>query len=124
MTDADPYDVLGVQADATHQEIRSAYRRLAVTHHPDHDTDHGPSDRMMQINHAWSVLGDPVRRAEHDRTLGGRATFIASPASATRSIVTAHTLRHIRGLLVTAILGLSVIIALFVLIAMSQSGAR
>ena len=63
------YDVLGVTARATLGEVRAAYRRAARDHHPDAG---GDAQRMSDLNAAWHVLGDPVRRAAYDRQLAGR----------------------------------------------------
>ena len=59
----DLYAVLGVDRDADERSIRDAYRRLARVHHPDAG---GEQDRMMILNKAWHVLGDPQRRAAYD----------------------------------------------------------
>ena len=59
----DPYEVLQVDRGASHDVIRSAYRALARTHHPDFG---GDSRVMVAINGAWAVLGDPARRAAFD----------------------------------------------------------
>jgi hypothetical protein len=45
-------------------EIRAAYHRLARVHHP--DAEGGNAARMADLNHAWFVLSDPVRRHEYD----------------------------------------------------------
>lgn len=62
------YDLLGVDAAATTEEIQRAYRRLARRHHPDVAPE---SDRaaMAEINGAWAVLGDPARRRIYDAGL-------------------------------------------------------
>jgi curved DNA-binding protein CbpA len=61
------YDILGVDVTATPEEVRTAYRLAARDHHPDAGGDAG---RMQEVNAAWHVLGDPVRRAAYDRELG------------------------------------------------------
>jgi curved DNA-binding protein CbpA len=61
------YDVLGVDVTASPDEVRAAYRLAARDHHPDAGGDAG---RMQEVNAAWHVLGDPVRRAAYDRELG------------------------------------------------------
>jgi curved DNA-binding protein CbpA len=58
-----------VRHDATAAELRLAYRRLALDAHPDRQVDGAPADVMAAINEAWTVLGNPARRAEYDRTL-------------------------------------------------------
>ena len=70
------YELLGLPADASQDEIRAAYRALARRHHPDtqHDVDPATADRsrhtMAALNAAWAVLGDPVRREAYDTGLG------------------------------------------------------
>jgi curved DNA-binding protein CbpA len=62
----DPYVVLGVPRTATQAEIKAAHRRKSKAHHPDR---HGGNDELMsQVNVANSVLSDPEKRAEYDRT--------------------------------------------------------
>jgi hypothetical protein len=63
------YDVLGVAADASAEEIQRAYRILALRHHPDVAPE-ADQTVMAAINGAWSVLGDPVRRRTYDAGLG------------------------------------------------------
>ncbi|MDO8362534.1 MAG: J domain-containing protein [Actinomycetota bacterium] len=72
------YDLLGVAPQAPADEIRQAYRRQARAHHPDRHGD-GRADRMAEINHAWSVLGDPARRREYDRSLPAAESFGTEP---------------------------------------------
>ncbi|MEA2826529.1 MAG: hypothetical protein QOG43_968 [Actinomycetota bacterium] len=69
------YDLLGLPADASQDEIRAAYRALARRHHPDtqYDVDAATADRSRQtmaaLNAAWAVLGDPKRRRAYDTEL-------------------------------------------------------
>ncbi|CAB4287803.1 unnamed protein product [Prunus armeniaca] len=64
------YEILGIPAVATCQEIKSAYRRLARVCHPDvaaierKDTS---ADEFMKIHAAYSTLSDPEKRADYDR---------------------------------------------------------
>jgi curved DNA-binding protein CbpA len=62
----DLYEVLQVHRRAEPEVIRAAYRTLARKYHPDHG---GNARRMIELNDAWDVLGDPLRRAEYDATL-------------------------------------------------------
>ena len=55
------YSVLGVKADATRDEIRRAYRRLAKAHHPDVSGDPDSAARFREVNEAYRVLTDPER---------------------------------------------------------------
>ncbi|HYF28501.1 MAG TPA: DnaJ domain-containing protein [Baekduia sp.] len=66
----DLYDVLGVQRDASQEEIRRAYRRLARRHHPDLSDDPAAEERFKAISEAYDVLGDPNKRAQYDRPQG------------------------------------------------------
>ena len=61
----DPYAVLGVARDATDEEIKRAYHRLALEHHPDLNPDAG-GGRFAEIAEAYSVLSDPEKRAYFD----------------------------------------------------------
>ena len=62
------YEVLGVARDASDRDLRTAYRRLALAHHPDQGGDEAT---MARLNHARDVLCDPVSRRNHDRELDG-----------------------------------------------------
>jgi molecular chaperone DnaJ len=67
---ADHYAVLGVAPEADAAEIRAAYVRLMRLHHPDHRLgDAAAEEYARRLNAAYEVLGDPARRAAHDRRL-------------------------------------------------------
>jgi curved DNA-binding protein len=63
----DYYEALGVPRDASEQDIRSAYRKLAREHHPDVNKDAGAEDRFKQISEAYEVLRDKDKRERYDR---------------------------------------------------------
>ncbi len=63
----DYYEVLGVCRDATDEEIRSAFRRLAFKYHPDHNHDDGAGEKFKEINEAYEVLSDANKRAAYNR---------------------------------------------------------
>jgi curved DNA-binding protein CbpA len=65
----DYYEVLQVHPRAESEVIRAAYRTLARKYHP--DVEGGNSARMIALNDAWDVLGDPVRRAAYDAARAG-----------------------------------------------------
>ncbi len=69
----DPYKTLQVDPDADVEIIQVVYRRLARKYHPDVLSDPDAQARMIAINAAWEILGDPQRRADHDRTRARRA---------------------------------------------------
>lgn len=67
----DYYRILGVDPQATEEEIRVAYRRLALKYHPDRNpNDPQAEERFKEVNEAYGVLGDPKKRAEYDRLVG------------------------------------------------------
>ncbi|XXG86516.1 hypothetical protein AAC387_Pa11g1395 [Persea americana] len=62
------YKILEVDFDATDETIRSNYIRLALKWHPDKRKDEeSATKRFQEINEAYQVLSDPVRREEYDR---------------------------------------------------------
>ena len=64
----DYYEILQISPEAEKEVIEAAYRRLARKYHPDVNSDpHAPA-RMRQLNEAFEVLSDPIRRAEYDST--------------------------------------------------------
>lgn len=64
----DYYEVLGVGRDAAVEEIKKAYRRLAVKYHPDKNPgDAEAEEKFKEASEAYSVLSDPEKRARYDR---------------------------------------------------------
>jgi curved DNA-binding protein CbpA len=63
----DPYKVLQVDHEAEDEVIQAAYRRLAQKYHPDLAAGPEAAERMVAINAAWALVGDPARRASFDR---------------------------------------------------------
>ncbi|MBZ0155862.1 MAG: molecular chaperone DnaJ [Alphaproteobacteria bacterium] len=72
-TTRDYYQVLGVSKDASQDDIKKAYRKLARKYHPDlNPKDKAAEEKFKEVNEAYAVLGDPQKRAEYDR---GGTTF-------------------------------------------------
>jgi curved DNA-binding protein CbpA len=69
----DPYKVLQVDPEAEAEVIEAAFRRLARKYHPDVASDADSQARMILINRAWELLGDPARRAAFDQDRAGSA---------------------------------------------------
>ena len=68
MSKRDYYEVLGVSRDASDQDIKSAYRKLALKHHPDRNPgSHEAEERFKEAAEAYSVLADDDKRAAYDR---------------------------------------------------------
>jgi len=63
----DLYGIIGVGMDATPEEIKAGYRRLAKEIHPDRSSQKDAKERMAEINMAYEILSDPDQRAEYDR---------------------------------------------------------
>jgi molecular chaperone DnaJ len=65
---ADYYEVLGVSRDASDQEMKSAYRKLALKYHPDRNPgDHAAEEKFKEASEAYQVLSDADKRAAYDR---------------------------------------------------------
>lgn len=73
-TQRDYYEILGVERGAAPEEIKKAYRKLAVKYHPDKNPgDHEAEDRFKELGAAYDVLMDADKRAAYDRY--GHAAF-------------------------------------------------
>lgn len=62
----DYYEILGLDRDASDEDIKRAFRRAAQKHHPDVDTSTGAEQRFKELNEAYRVLSDRQRRAAYD----------------------------------------------------------
>lgn len=86
----DYYEVLGIAADASPEELKKSYRRLAKQYHPDVNKGNKSSeDRFKEISEAYSILSDPEKRKQYDmlRRYGGvppGAGFGGGPAGGFR----------------------------------------
>ena len=67
MNKRDYYEILGVPRDATDADIKKAYRKLALQHHPDRTNgDKGSEEKFKEINEAYSVLSNQEKRSQYD----------------------------------------------------------
>jgi len=73
------YEILGVKEDSTNEEIRKAYRKLAVKWHPDKNNENKAEaeEKFKNVNHAYSILSDEEKKKEYDnrRRYGDQVPF-------------------------------------------------
>ncbi len=68
MNGKDYYEVLGLKKGASNEEIKKAYRKLAVKYHPDKNPgDKEAEEKFKEINEAYAVLSDPQKKAQYDQ---------------------------------------------------------
>ena len=67
MQKKDYYEILEVSRDASYEDIKRAYRRLAKLYHPDANPSPDATEKFKEINEAYEVLSDPTKRANYDR---------------------------------------------------------
>jgi molecular chaperone DnaJ len=68
VTKADYYEILGVSRDASEQELKAAYRKLAMKYHPDRNPGNKEAEeKFKECSEAYQVLTDPQKRAAYDR---------------------------------------------------------
>lgn len=76
----DPYEVLGIDKNATEDEVRKAYRLLAMKYHPDQNGgDKTCTEKFKEISDAYEILNDPDKKSRYDRY--GTSEFNSSPFS-------------------------------------------
>ncbi len=67
MASRDYYDILGVSRNASPDELKAAFRKLARQYHPDVNKESGAEEKFKEFNEAYAVLSDPEKRATYDR---------------------------------------------------------
>jgi len=69
MTKRDYYEILGISRDATPEQIKKAYRRLAVKYHPDRNPDNAKEaeEKFKEVSEAYKILSDPEKRQIYDQ---------------------------------------------------------
>ena len=84
----DYYRILGVNKDASAQDIKKAFRQLALRYHPDRNPDNPKQaeEKFKEINEAYEVLGDEQKKRQYDRLLNW-------PAYSRRTIIINDTPR-------------------------------
>jgi molecular chaperone DnaJ len=66
-TKRDYYEVLGIDKNASDEDIKKSFRKLAFKYHPDHNKDDSSGQAFKELNEAYEVLSDPEKRATYDR---------------------------------------------------------
>ena len=69
------YEVLGLSKDASMEEIKKAFRKLAFEYHPDRNKTNASEARFKTINEAYQVLSDPKTRSQYDQ-YGSDSPFV------------------------------------------------
>lgn len=72
-TSRDYYEILGVSKNATPEELKRAYRKLALEYHPDRNKTREAEEKFKEINQAYEVLSDPQKKQMYDQV--GHAAF-------------------------------------------------
>ena len=84
----DPYEILGISPTADVDTIKTAYRKAARQHHPDHNPSPNAAARFQDIQAAYELLADAGRRADYDALR--RRNLIDDPLQEAASIWTTY----------------------------------
>ena len=83
----DYYQILGMPRNASEEEIKKAYRKLAMQYHPDKNpgNEKWANEKFKEINEAYGILGDPEKRRQYDQfgTVGNIGDIFGSPFTRT-----------------------------------------
>ena len=83
----DYYQILGVPRNASDEEIKKAYRKLAMQYHPDRNqgNEKWANEKFKEINETYGILGDPAKRRQYDQfgTVGNIGDIFGSPFTRT-----------------------------------------
>ena len=107
-TRPDYYRILQVHPGAEREVVDAAYRKLASKYHPDVSHISDTAERMKQINIAYEVLSDPVKRATYDASRGAAPSPGTSPHAAARSHHASKARRNL--LIATGLILLAVVV--------------
>ena len=79
----DYYEILGVPKNASKDEIKNVYRKLALQYHPDRNKSKGAEERFKEISEAYAVLSDDEKRKRYDTygQVGSEEVFRGSEAN-------------------------------------------
>ena len=64
----DYYKLLGLERGAKDDDIRKAFRKLALKYHPDKNKEVGAKEKFMEVSEAYEILSDPTKRKSYDRS--------------------------------------------------------
>ncbi len=78
------YNILGVSPTATTEDIKKAYRSLAMRHHPDRNSHSTAEIRFNAIKKAYEILSDPNKRSEYNYSLNNR--IVIDPENEARAL--------------------------------------
>src|SRR3989442_11714318 len=79
----DYYETLGVPKNASKEDIKNSYRKLALQYHPDRNKAHGAEEKFKEISEAYAVLSDDEKRKRYDTYghVGAEEVFRGSEAN-------------------------------------------